>query len=55
MSGGEMAYLGLVLGAFLVFAGVLGWVSLTDGRSRRRTSTDHVGATTPRVSAPASS
>ena len=29
MSGGEMAYLGLVIGACLLFAGVLGWASTT--------------------------
>jgi hypothetical protein len=28
MSGGEMAYLGLVLAAFVLFMGVLGWASL---------------------------
>jgi len=32
MSGGEMAYLALVIGAMLIFAGVLGWVSNTHAK-----------------------
>lgn len=36
MSGGETAFLAMAITAFIVFALVLGWVSVSEKRNKRR-------------------